>query len=143
MKVVVDEARADSVRDLIFSNASASFDDVQKMVLGNCIQRSAPLWAGFVDGEFVCTWGLIPPTLMSDRAYLWLHVTPALEGNEFAFVRHSQVVIEEMLKDYPIIWGETLVENTRAIRWLRWLGAEFDKPEGQRIRFMIRKHPNG
>ena len=134
MKVVVDEAQVEEVRDLIFSNATASFDDVQKMVIGNCIQRSAPLWAGFVDGEFVCTWGLIPPTLMSDRAYLWLHVTPALEGNEFAFVRHSQVVIEEMLKDYPIIWGETLAENTRAIRWLRWLGAKFGEPNEVGVR---------
>ena len=129
MKVAVDEAQADIVRDLIFSNAGASFDDVQQMVLRNCIDRSAPLWAGFVDGEFVCTWGLIPPTILSDRAYLWLHCTPALEGNEFAFVRHSQVVIEEMLKDYPIIQGHTFADNTRAIRWLRWLGAKFGEPE--------------
>lgn len=140
MKVVMNEADAQDVRSLIFSNAGVTFDDVQRMVLGNCIQRSAPLWAGFVDGKFVCTWGLIPPTLMSDRAYLWLHVTPALIGNEFAFVRHSQVVIEEMLKDYPIIKGHTFALNISAIRWLRWLGAKFGEPEdGVREFTILRK----
>lgn len=129
MKVLVEEAQENNVRDLVFNQIGANFDDVQRMILANCIRRSTPLWSGFVDGEFVCTWGLIPPTLMSDRAYLWLHCTEALEGNEFAFVRHSQIVIEEMLKDYPVIWGETLVDNTRAIRWLRWLGARFGEPD--------------
>lgn len=140
MKVTVDEAQADNVRDLIYHQFEHNVHDVGWQTLDNCIRRSCPLWAGFADGEFVCTWGLIPPTLMSDRAYLWLHVTPALEGNEFAFVRHSQVVVQEMLKDYPIINGHTLAANTQAIRWLRWLGAKFGEPEdGVRSFTILRK----
>lgn len=138
MKVVVDEANADRIRDLIYRQCEYSLNDWQ--TLDDCIRRSCPLWSGFVDGEFVCTWGLIAPTLMSDKAYLWLHCAPALEGNEFLFVRHSQVALEKMLEDYPIIQGHTLEGNASAIRWLRWLGAKFGDPEnGVRSFTILRK----
>src|SRR2546422_670823 len=48
------------------------------------------LWIGLIDEVPVCAWGLVPPSLISDRAYLWLYVTDAVEANKFIFIRWSQ-----------------------------------------------------
>lgn len=103
-----------------------------------CFRATTQYWMGIKDGEVVCIWGIVPPTLSSDNAYLWLYTTPALEGNEFVFVRHSQRAVEEILRTYPRIVGHATVGADRSIRWLRWLGAKFDEPVDSLIPFTIR-----
>lgn len=104
-----------------------------------CMRMSSIVWEGKVDDVIACIWGLIPPSLMSNQAYLWLYTTDLINEHRFLFVRHSQRMIEIMLKEYPIIVGHTHVESTQAIRWLKWLGAEFTAKEGQRLAFTIQK----
>jgi len=100
--------------------------------------RSEEVRYGMVDGKIACVWGLIPPTLLSNKAYLWLLTTDIVAEHKFLFVRHSQRYVEEALKQYPIIVGDCLIGNASAMRWLRWLGAEFGEPDGGRIPFMIK-----
>jgi hypothetical protein len=102
-----------------------------------CLMQSSNLWIARVDGKVICFWGLAPPTILSDSAHLWLYTVEAIKGHEFAFVRRSQIEIEEMLKLYPTITGYTDAHRTKAIRWLKWLGASFGEPEGQMIPFVI------
>lgn len=92
------------------------------------IRNSTRIWVGTGGDNLVAMWGLIPPTLMGDAAYLWLYTTKHLQEHTFAFIRHSQRAVEEMLECYPVIRGHTLTINQRAVQWLRWLGAEFDDP---------------
>ena len=98
-------------------------------ILEECLRASSSVWLGFVDEQLVCAWGLIPPSLISHQACLWLLAFPALAGNEFVFIRQSQIAVQEMLKRYPRIYGYTSVDNPKAIRWLRWLGASFRDSE--------------
>lgn len=102
-----------------------------------CFRATTEYWMGALDGETICIWGIIPPTLLSDNVYLWLYTTPDLEGNEFVFVRHSQRAVEEILRSYPRIIGHATVGADRSIRWLRWLGAKFGEPDGGLIPFTI------
>ena len=102
------------------------------------IAATSATWVGAVDGELVCMWGVIPPTLLSSQCYLWLFTTPEIKGNEFRFTRHSQVVIEEILEEYPEIIGHVRAGEDRSMRWLKWLGAELGEPEGLFIPFVIR-----
>lgn len=104
-----------------------------------CLMASANFWLGQHDGKLVCIWGIIPQTLLSDRAYLWLYTTPALRGHEFLFVRNSQRAVEDLLQLFPTIVGHAIVGQDQSIRWLRWLGATFGPPEGKLIPFVIRK----
>lgn len=108
-------------------------------VLMECYRLSAIVWAGMVEGEPACLWGLIPPTLMSDQAYLWLLTTDLVEDHKFLFVRHSQRFVEIMLQQYPRIIGHCETSATQSIRWIKWLGGRFGEPEGKRIPFTIRK----
>lgn len=108
------------------------------------LSSTPEMWVGY-DGEdrLVCVWGLIPPTLMSDRAYLWLYTTEALQGNEFSFIRHSQRWLEEALKEWPVIFGHTDMTATQSIRWIKLCGGVYGEPEGGLVPFVIRRKSRG
>src|SRR5205823_6185883 len=97
-------------------------------VLAECIAMSIVRWTGTVDGEQACAWGLIAPTVLSERAYLWLITTNLVDEHKFIFVRHSQRFMEVMLDKYPVIVGHCVVGEERSMRWLKWLGATFRNP---------------
>ena len=99
------------------------------------------MWGGAVGGELKCLWGLIPPTLLSDEAYLWLHVIEPIGEHEFVFVRYSQQAIEEALKLFPRIIGHCEIGADRSIRWIKWLGGVFGDHEDRLVPFtIVRKH---
>ena len=101
------------------------------------VGASALIYVGRADDEIVCLWGLVPPTLLSTQAYLWLHTTEAVKGNEFLFIRRSQIVMREMLERFPSIIGHCEAHATQSIRWLRFLGAKFQTPMGKLVPFVI------
>jgi len=103
------------------------------------LELSTTAWIGRIDGNIVCLWGLIPPSYLSDEAYLWLNVTEEVARHRFLFVRYSQLEVEKMLEIYPRIVGYTEMANWRARRWLHWLGAVFGEPQDHRIPFVIER----
>lgn len=105
-----------------------------------CLFMSTTIWAGFIKGELACIWGVIPPSLMSYQAYAWLNTTDVLKGHEFAFVRHSQLVFDELLEEYSSIVGHVIIGADKAYRWLKWLGAEFGPPQGKVVPYRMTRH---
>jgi hypothetical protein len=103
------------------------------------VSISENLNIGKIDGKLICIWGVVPTTLLSDKAYLWLYTSPDMKGHEFLFVRKSQIAVKKMLEEYGELWGHTLRSNKKAIRWLEWLGAKFE-PNGDMLDFTIRKN---
>lgn len=126
------------VRELISARIGGMIPTDQVEQFMRVVRSSATLWVGTVDGEFVCVWGLAPPSMLSQRAYLWLHVTPALRGHEFIFIRRSQIAVQEMLQLYPEIVGHVERDNAKAKRWLRWLGAKITPARGRLDLFNIK-----
>ena len=139
MKASINKATKADIYELIRSYGEGKFTPGEVAFFKRCVSSAAQVYIGFIDGEITCFWGLVPPTLLSDHAYLWLYTTEGLAGHEFLFVRQSQVALQQMLKEWPIITGHVLAQNTKAIRWLRWLGAEFIPTEGAVIPFTIRR----
>lgn len=113
---------------LISPEYLAKLPDIEQETMHRAIMNSSKLWLGMDDDKIIAMWGLIPPTLMSDVAYLWLFTTKHLEGHTFMFIRHSQRAVQEMLEEYPTIVGHCAIGSDRSIQWLRWLGAEFGDP---------------
>ena len=110
-------------------------------VLRTCYTYSEERWVGLADGQIACLWGLIPPSILSDRAYLWLYHNELVNEHKFAFVRHSQRQVQIMLEHYPTIIGDCLIGNRLGRRWLEWLGASFGDPKEKFIPFKIKaKH---
>jgi hypothetical protein len=140
MTALIELAGKAKTRQLIFEAKGGILTDEESKTLDQYLTFSAKLCIGIVDGKLVCAWGLVPPSLMSDRAYLWLFSTEAVEEHKFIFVRNSQKAVAEMLEEYPIITGYCELGNTRSMRWLRWLGAVFGEPiNSKAIPFEIRK----
>lgn len=120
--------------------AKMDFDDVGHSIMDFCMFMSVSVWAGYVDDKLACIWGIIPPTLMSNQAYLWLYTTDVIKEHQFLLVRHSQLVIEELLNDYESIVGHATIGSDKSIKWLKWLGAKFSEPQGTSVPFRISRH---
>lgn len=137
---------------MITAEREAIYAEIDKLPLSEkesltmraCMRRSEGLWMGLIGGKLACIWGAIPPTLISDRCWLWLFHTDALVSHEFLLVRHSQRVVQALLEDYSVLEGITDPKDKKAVRWLMWLGAEFYSPNSEGfLPFEIRKRDNG
>jgi len=126
-------------RSIIRRSAVADRPDACE-TLADFYRRSSYTWIGVADDIVACIWGLIPPTILSDRAYLWMLTTDLVDEHKFIFVRYSRLAMDEMLKHYPTIVGHVEATQTRSIRWLRWLGARYGNPQGKMIPFWIEAH---
>jgi hypothetical protein len=110
----------------------------------NHFQRMGEVYAGYVDDQLVCFWGLMPPSFLSMSAYLWMWCADSKVPHQLVFIRQSQIQVQRMLEKYSSIHGHTEIGNRKAIRWLKWLGAEFtDYPEDGKLPFVIQRKSNG
>lgn len=105
--------------------------------LASFMMTSTEVWAGYLDDEVACVCGLIAPTMLSDRAYLWLITTSLVDEHQFRFIRQSQIWMQSIRRSYPWITGDVAEHNARAQQWLKWLGAEFGFPKAGMIPFSI------
>lgn len=135
MRVVVQPLIGSQVSSLVsvFSGLSK-----RQMQMFDYCQSLGEVYVGFVDGEFICCWGLIPPSFLSSQAYLWMWAPEPMK-HQFLFIRHSQLQVQKMLDRFDTIVGECLATNRSAQRWLRWLGAEFEASANGIRRFEIRR----
>lgn len=141
MTVSVNKVSRAEAAKQIFSAITPTPEEA--VVFDQWFKSSTDMWIGCQDDRLVCAWGLVAPSLLSDQAYLWLYTTPALQGNEFLFVRHSQRAVANMLELHPTIVGHVQADATDSVRWLSWLKARFGPPIGPMIPFTIRKRRNG
>ena len=124
-------------RDIV---KAIDFSSVEEKTMDYCLTMSTNVWAGFVDDRLACIWGVIPPSLMSNQAYLWLYTTDVIKEHQFLLVRHSQLVVDELLKEYSSIVGHVIMGSDKSFRWLKWLGARFGEPQGAGVPFRISRH---
>lgn len=118
MKAEVRQIAADSplVARIISEHFSAEDTKAWKEHL-----RRSELWAGFINGDLVAIWGLIPSNLLSEKAYLWSWVAPGLRAKK-TFLQGSREIVAWMLTRYPTLYGYCLGPTV----WLRHLGAEIN-----------------
>ena len=143
MKVAVEQLTKPEISKLVADSIAMGLSPGAIALFNTCIMRSTSMWVGFIEEKLACVYGLVPPTLLSEQAYLWLHTTEALVGHEFLFVRRSQIAVAEMLAVHPVIVGHAELHNSRGIRWIKWLGGVFGDPDGRLIPFTIRGKNNG
>lgn len=124
--------------DLIFPEHLSMLSVLGQETIHRAMMNSYRVWLAVDEDKVIAVWGLIPPTLLSDRAYLWLHTTKHFSDYAFVFLRHSRNVVQQMLDHFPIIVGHGSADSPRSLRWLHWLGAEFDPPQGPFLPFTIR-----
>lgn len=127
------------VAQIIDSDLYSSMPEDERNIMSMWLDRSHKIWFGVIKNEIACCWGVVVPTLLSDKAYLWLKTTDKIDENKFLFVRYSQRALEEVFDNFPCIIGHTKASEDRSIRWLKWLGAEFSEGQNGMLSFEIRK----
>ena len=71
MTVLVQPLVDTQISKLISLVCGPTLTDREAEVFDHC-QTLGVVYTGFVDGEFVCCWGLIPPSFLANEAYLWM-----------------------------------------------------------------------
>lgn len=135
--ITIEHASLVDLEDIV--NRAPDADPNLQHCIGLYIASSVFAWCGKVEGKVACIWGLIPPSLISDEAYLWLQITDLVEKHKFLFIRHSQIHMQKMLEMYPTIIGNVDTRFPNNIKWLKFLGAQFADPIGFGVQFVIRK----
>lgn len=143
MSVGIQTVQRHELTNLIRQSPHLDISDSDLEKLDAMVFISHHVYSGYADGMLACAWGLVPPTFLSDRAYLWLWSSHLIEEYKFRFIRHSQRMMEKMLEEYPEIVGYCDKDNWRARKWLEWLGAEFSNREDGKMDFVIRKKLHG
>jgi hypothetical protein len=138
MTVEIHKNAAVDIAEVI-RNSPVRDDPDANAVLSGYMASSSETWVGFWNTEIACICGLIPPSILSNRAYLWMINTDLVDKHQFLFVRHSQMWLGELLDRYESIHGHCQVANTKGLKWLSWLGARFDEPIGGCLPFQIRR----
>jgi|SRR5215467_4666379 len=138
MRVEIKRAAALDISNIIKRSPVAGAPNAEadlKRYLG----ISYEAWTGLIDEEVVCVWGIISPTILSDKGYLWLLTTDLVDKHPFTFVRHSQIVIRDLMKHLNYIEGHVMTNSERSIRWLKWLGFRMtNERHGMWTRFEMR-----
>lgn len=127
------------MESMLYATVYQQMTKDEQDIMNSFLFASIDLYVGTLDGEIACVWGLVPPTLCSSKAYMWLYTTDVVKEHQFLFIRHSQIALEKAFEKYDSIVGTMIAGNEKTARWLRWLGATFSPVEGMKVPFEIRK----
>lgn len=138
MPALAEQITKADLEGLISSGAFGTISLIERRNLERCLTYTTILWAQYIDEKLVGVFGVAPQTLLAESAYLWFWATADLKGHEIAFIRRSRRIMQdELLPRFSRLYGVCEVENHRAIRWLKWLGAKFDVAQSYGVPFNI------
>lgn len=80
-------------------------------------------------GEVVAVFGDAVHSVLGRIGVPWLISTTAIERQPRAFLRVCAGEVADMLTRHDVLFNYVDARNTAAIRWLKWLGFQFDDPE--------------
>lgn len=81
-----------------------------------------------IDGEVGCIFGTVPPVALSSKGVPWMLTSEIFPHHFMHFCRGSVHYLEEMKEEFEFLENYVDARNKDAIRWLKWLGFEFDNP---------------
>jgi hypothetical protein len=149
MKITIEKTKLDDIkkvaaalRDEDFCEAMAQHGDAM-MALSVSAEKSDVCCTLFVDNIPCAIYGRVAASILGDSANIWLLGTPELNKIKKSFMRISKHVINDWLKEYPVLWAQVDGRYGKTHRWLKWLG--FQKFPGYELHgvefnnFMIRR----
>ena len=122
---------------LIYPEYLAMLPMDQQETMARSMRNSPDIWVGYNGSKVFALMGLIPPTLLGDKAYIWFWQTPYFEESKLGCLRLSRRCIADALLRYPVLVGHCATGAKASHRWMRWLGATFGEPDGPILPFRI------
>lgn len=111
--------------------AAASGRTCLEALLDGLLRCDTPL-TGLINGEPACMFGVVQTNRVYNIGAPWMIGTELLEQHALAFLRRSKPAFYPLAAQYSELVNYVDARHTAAIRWLKWLGFEFDeaKPHG-------------
>jgi len=95
----------------------------------------------------VVIFGILSVTLLGNVGRPWLLGTTDAPKHRRAFAQLPKYYLDSMLEMYPVLENYVHVKNRVSVRWLKYLGFQFDEPvtlpNGEQfIRFWMKRGDN-
>tara|TARA_R110000850_G_scaffold106309_2_gene217612 strand:+ start:75 stop:539 length:465 start_codon:yes stop_codon:yes gene_type:complete len=99
--------------------------------LQHMLRRSRRARAGYFDGKLVAVYGVLSPTMMSTGGNPWMAATDMIDRSDVRrlFLQKTRSELAWLSEGFSLLWNIVSVENSIAIRWLKWVGFTFDGTE--------------
>lgn len=134
--IEIKSVAKEELTQLISSEFLSTLTVEGQEILIRTVNNSTHFWIAEDDGKFIGFWGLIPPTLLSVQAYIWLYLLEDVT-HRVSFARKSISAFKALVREFPIVVGHCACTNPSAIRWLKWLGATFNEPKDGFVAFKL------
>jgi len=95
-----------------------------------------PLFEARMDGVLLGFVGFVPPTALSDSAYVWVHTTDEANQHRLAVARLARRWMVVFHSRYPTLFGHCSGLPS-SMAWLGSLGAKFGPADHGLIQFTI------
>lgn len=94
--------------------------------------RSAFTWTFMCNGKPCAVFGLVPDSLLSSKACIWLLGTDQINRCKLSYFKACRRMVARILQHYPVLYNYVDAEYKAAHKWLEALGAEFlsEEPYG-------------
>lgn len=102
------------------------FEPEDREAILNHLRLSDPLLECKFDGKTGCLLGFIPPTILADKAFVWIQDFPYMAEHPLVVGLAARRLLKEALKRYPMLYGRC---TKYSVPWLRSLGAKINFPD--------------
>lgn len=137
MTSIVRKATEEDIKGLITQADKSTITFEQRRALIRFLNASTITWVGVIGDRVYGIVGVMQPTIIDDRAYIWFQGTGITDRHQFTLIRQSQIMVKKLLEKFPVIYGHCEVSDVRAHRWVKWLGGTFGEVDGSTIPFQI------
>lgn len=98
-------------------------DSLIKLMRGSRVAKAA-----YVDGYLVAVYGVIARNALTTEGHPWLAATDRIDRKDVRrlFIKHTRTEFASMIGGFSYLWNLVSDDNDVAIRWLKWIGFEFD-----------------
>lgn len=111
------------VKDVFECRAAGYADPVE--AINGSVKESNKAWTFRCGDMPLCVFGDVPD--LCGGAVFWLLGTDEVRNHKREFMRRSKLFKGYLMKNYEYLTNVVCMDNKESVRWLKWLGAEFQE----------------
>lgn len=117
-----------NIRDADLEESRLSTPLAPEVALRLSVNMSDEVFAGKVNGQLVCIFGIARKSMLSSEGVPWLVGTDLVERYGILVAKRSHSTVRLWRRKYSNMRNFIYVKNVVSIRWLKWLGFTVHEP---------------
>ncbi|MEW8025545.1 MAG: hypothetical protein AB2777_21100 [Candidatus Thiodiazotropha endolucinida] len=131
----ITKAKLSDIDELLADLRQADADEMEALsfsdphtTIAQSIALSPKAYTLRVEGELVCIFGVGMLSMIGPEGVPWLLGTNAIKRHRRLFLELSKPISTHLLSKYAHLRQLVDVRNRLSVRWLKWLGFDFNGP---------------